>query len=179
MGNKEQRYNELLKSLIFPEPEYRREIEKIPDDINEILNKNTEPKEFEKVVKKIENAIRTLPEYKEWAKRRASEYQYCQLCKIPFDETGLRREVHHTPLTLYEIVVQVINELIDAQEHITSAKVIGEVINRHLSNEVGSLVLCPCCHKRLHYERKEYGAEYSLDKLINEMLDQYNQDSND
>jgi len=41
-----------------------------------------------------------------------------------------------------------------------------------LSGEVMSVVVCPCCHKRLHYERKEFGNEVSLEKRIQRLVEE-------
>jgi hypothetical protein len=163
--------NEKVKEFFFPSGETRKELEIVRNEIEKIYRKELSKDEFDKLVKRIESVIRNMPEYKRWVSIRGSEENYCQLCGVPFEETGLKREVHHTPFTLYELVASKIEERLNSEEPIKTEEIIEDVINEHLENNVPSVVLCKCCHKRLHYERKEYGNEVSLETKLRELYD--------
>ena len=165
-----------LKEFLLPSQEEQKQLEQIKLSLDNIYNKNTDKKEFDKLISQVEKVIRDMPEYKLWAKVRASQFEYCQLCGIPFDETGLKKHVHHTPVTLYEIVVAELEEMLKERTEknqsgnipINTIELIDRVIEKHLSGEVMSVVLCPCCHKRCLYEKKEFGDEVTLYRALNE-----------
>ena len=164
--------DERLKAIFFPSKEGRLQLEKVRINLQAIYRKEGTKEDFDSLIKKVEAVIRKTPEYKEWVRIRGSEEDYCQLCGIPFDETGLRKEVHHTPFTLYELVQAKIEERIKADAPIKTEEIVEDVINDHLDGNVPSLVLCPCCHKRLHYERKEFGHEVTLEEKLQKLLEE-------
>jgi len=155
--------------FFIPSPNELHELEKVKIELDTIYRKNTDMKEFDKLIKQVEKVIREMPEYKKWASIRAEAHDKCQLCEIPFEETGLKKHVHHTPLTLYEIVVGEVEEMLRGGNRIDTLELVDRVIEKHLSGEVMSVVVCPCCHKRCHYEKKEYGNEVTLENKLREL----------
>jgi tRNA(Ile)-lysidine synthase TilS/MesJ len=164
---------EVIKQFLLPSSKEIAQLEKVEIELNDIYYQRCDKKEFDHLIKQIEKVIRYMPEYRRWSQIRASEHDYCQLCGVPFDETGLRKEVHHTPLTLYEIVVEELRQMTETEQaFVKTTDLIDRVIEKHLSGEVMSVVICPCCHKRLHYERKEFGNEVSLEKRIQQLAEE-------
>ena len=167
--------DERVKEFLYPDTEEQKKLDNVISHLSEIYNRGTDKKEFDKLISQVEKVIRDMPEYKMWASIRAESKDYCQLCGVPFDETGLKKHVHHTPLTLYEIVVAELNEMLSQRTGdgetpiIRTIELIDRVVEKHLSGEVSSVVLCPCCHKRCHYEKKEYGGEITLDRKLYEL----------
>jgi len=161
---------ETLKQFFLPSQKEISRFEKVGIELNDIYYQRSDKKEFDNLIKQVEKVIRDMPEYKKWSQIRASEHDYCQICGIPFEETGLKKHVHHTPVTLYEIVVKELKQMTEAeQQFVKTTELIDRVIEKHLSGEVMSIVVCPCCHKRCHYEKKEFGNEISLERRLQEL----------
>ena len=111
------------------------------------------PKDLTKLIKKIEKLVRESPEYKFWVKKCRAGYTTCPLCKTHSEIDP--PEVHHEPLTLYEIVEDVLNKHIDVDiENLLPIDIVKEVIQLHLNNKVGYKVICSSCHERIHNLRR-------------------------
>ena len=135
----------------------------IKDYVKDILEKRG--KEFHNLVEDIEKTIRQTPEYKLWSIKHRKSVDKCQVCGIEFNKK-IKAEVHHTPLTLYEIVVNALDELINSGKELTTTEVIDKVIDWHVNEKIGSLTICTCCHKQAHYEREEFGEEITINSVL-------------
>ena len=135
----------------------------IAKSVEEVLRSET-GKEFESFVKKIVSMVRQVPEYKMWIAKAKSFKDLCEVCGSKFKEVGLKSEFHHTPETLFEIVVDTIKQYNKSKQPYMTVDIVREVVEKHLSEEVQGVVVDPCCHKLLHYERETTGEELSLPK---------------
>jgi len=114
-------------------------------------------KAYTRFIKKLASSIRATIEYKYWADTIRDKYTSCQKCGWSTLE-GAKLEVHHEPLTLFEIIdahvrqksikVDKKNDKIEILQ--TPQEIISDILKYHLDNQIGHRVLCECCHKREH-----------------------------
>jgi hypothetical protein len=98
----------------------------------------------EEVVKSLEKAFRALPEYELWS---VSHRKYlCEWKDCPFNSDISSLQVHHYPLTLFEIV----SEMIDENLELTPYQILGKIIEIHSEDKVDSITLCKHHHAMFH-----------------------------
>ena len=66
------------------------------------------------------------------------------------DSTKIRIELHHTPLTLYDIVSTVIRKRMNLNESIDICDVVKEVFWLHYAGWVGLVPVCETVHQMIH-----------------------------
>ena len=117
----------------------------------------TKPKQIEKLTRKTSNLIRKFPEYDTWAKIKRRGYTHCPICGKPPENA--KPEVHHEPLTLFEIVFNYITELIDKNEilNYSPTEIARHILDQHLNDKIDSITICELCHKEIHNLRKVNG----------------------
>jgi hypothetical protein len=108
-------------------------------------------KEYNKFIKNCERLVRSSPEYKEYVSfvRESFNASVCALTNENFDETG-DIEIHHYPLTLYDICQTVLDSKLDKEEKFSSFDVALEVIKLHFAMFVGIVPLSGTLHKKYH-----------------------------
>ena len=109
--------------------------------------------EMVRFIKKIEALVRGSREYKVWVGHLRNDVglNRCSfLSNLDFstDEIGL--EMHHCPLTLYEIVEIVLNHRFARGQAVTSLSVADEVMRAHFEDHVGVVPLSRSVHKLVH-----------------------------
>ena len=109
--------------------------------------------EMVRFIKKIEALVRGSREYKAWVGHLRNDVglNRCSfLSNLDFstDEIGL--EMHHCPLTLYEIVEVVLNHRFARGQAVTSLSVADEVMRAHFEDHVGVVPLSRSVHKLVH-----------------------------
>ena len=67
-----------------------------------------------------------------------------------FDTTGIKIHVHHSPITLYEIVVIIMDKRKFYNESLDIEMVAKEVIYVHYCALIGLIPLCQTVHKLVH-----------------------------
>ena len=117
----------------------------------------SKPSSLKKLIKTLEQLIRKSPEYKIWANKCRSNYDFCPKCGVEKYIDPL--EVHHSTKTLYEIVEETIDKHIENNEehfikNISPIDIVKEILLLHLEDKVDYEILCSSCHERLHNERK-------------------------
>ena len=124
-----------------------------PCDMNNIYNIYDE-KEFKKYIQEIEKTVRRSPEY-QWFINYIRKYMNMNeslfLDQLSCDgPEKVKIEQHHTPFTLYDIVVIVFNKRMFYQESLSPRMVAEEVMQCHYMLIVGLVPLTKTEHKLVH-----------------------------
>lgn len=104
-------------------------------------------------IKKIEALVRGSREYKTYISYLRVDLGMNRCSFLPnldvsTDDIGL--EMHHCPLTLFEIVDIVITHRLGRGQAVTSLSVADEVMRAHFDNAVGLVPVCRSAHKLVH-----------------------------
>lgn len=124
-------------------PEFR-----IPDyDLND-------EKEFKKYIQDIERVVRQSFEYRRWLKY-LKDYVDMNQCSFyenvtNMDTSKIRIEVHHDPLSLYDIVMTVYNKRVAYHESLEVEMVAKEVMYHHFAMDIGVIPLAETVHELVH-----------------------------
>lgn len=185
----------------------RKETFDCPNDMEYNIILNTE-RDKEKFIKRIEKIVRGSMEYKDYIAylKEYVDMTHCAIFNNVENAQGsrVRIEIHHEPLTLFDIVQTVVNTHIEEGIPLNDLYLSDEVVELHYTNKVGLIPLSKSIHQIIHNSNelviplhlvygnyKEFLEEYSdyvddsiLDKLerkINEtknikqdMLDKLN-----
>lgn len=113
-----------------------------------------------KVIKQIEREVRGSLEYSDYIKF-IKEHVGLDSCIFYKNITSKNKkhvslEIHHEPLTLYDIVEVVLTKFIETGEEINTLMIASEVISAHYSNLVGLVPLSKTCHEMIHNSDKLY-----------------------
>lgn len=126
-------------------PEYDKEDYNLSDD-----------KDREKYFKDIEKIVRGSFEYREYV---GYLRDYMDMNKCSFFENvnnlesfNIKIHLHHSPITLYEIVVIVFNKRLFHKESVDSEMVAKEVMYVHYCLLIGLIPLCETVHELVHNE---------------------------
>jgi len=108
----------------------------------------TEEKKF---IKSVERLIRSSIEYREWLSflKDSLQMNICVFTGETDEETN-DIEIHHHPLTLYDIVQAVIDSKIMKDMPFNSFDIAREVIDLHFKLKVGFVPLLRSLHKKFH-----------------------------
>lgn len=115
---------------------------------------------FEKYLLKISNnlakIIRKFPEYSAWVQEKKRGHNVCENCGIQFEPGVIEAELHHSPLTLTEVIYNFLKERINKGEwEFTSLEILYDVLNAHFNDEIDYQIICDCCHTRIHKANKK------------------------
>ena len=111
---------------------------------NEEILIETEKKQF---VRSIERLIRTSPEYKKWLKFVHGVLGLEYKCyKTGEPDGACKIELHHYPLTLFDLVVI----SMEKNEYYTSFYLAEEVMSWHYKNYIGFIPLTTTTHQMCH-----------------------------
>lgn len=157
-----------------------------PEDMEYTTELNTE-REKEKYIKRIEKEIRSSLEYRDYISflKEYVDMKHCAFFNNVENEQGskVRIEIHHEPLTLFDIVETVVNKFIDEGIPLNDLYISDEVMELHYTNKVGLIPLSKSVHQIVHNSNqiviplhliygnyKEFLEEYS-DYLDESILD--------
>lgn len=111
-------------------------------------------KGFKKYIDDVEKCVRRSFEYKRFIKfiRENLDMDQCAfLDDVKMDKSfKVKIEQHHTPFTLYDIVIIVFNKRMFYQEDISIRQVAKEVMKLHYRLIVGLIPLSETTHKLVH-----------------------------
>jgi hypothetical protein len=107
-------------------------------------------KEHIKFVKNVETAVRRSNEYHYWTSyiTDALGHTTCSLTKESMHECSV--EIHHHPITLYNICVAVIQDCMNKQEKFCSFDIATKIIELHFQDRVGYIPLLSSLHEKYH-----------------------------
>jgi len=126
-----------LQSDILPELPLR--VSTIPDY-----------KEYERFVRNIVSQVRRTYEYQMWVKyvKDTLGHNICALSGEVSKDVTI--EIHHHPLTLFDICESVVNTHTIRGEQYCSADITVEVLECHYKNIIGYIPLCTTLHEKYH-----------------------------
>ena len=111
-------------------------------------------KQFKKYIQTIERDVRSSFEYKEMVKylREYMDMNQCAFYKNlnNADSTKVHIEIHHEPLSLYDICLIVYNKRVAFHESIEEEWVAKEVMYLHYNLMVGLIPLAETVHELVH-----------------------------
>lgn len=145
--------NNIIKSYELDPPPAIIEMREIPDynlydfDLND-------DKSFKKYMQTIERVVRSSIEYKQMIKY-LREYMDMNQCAFynnvnNTDNTRVRIEIHHEPLSLYDICLIVYNKRVAFNEPLDEEYVAKEVMYLHYNLMVGLIPLAETVHELVH-----------------------------
>lgn len=115
-------------------------------------------KNIKRGIKEIEKIVRSSQEYKDYIKylKENVEMTKCAFFNnVNSNVSKVKIEIHHEPLTLYDIVETVLNKHIDEDNGCVNAyEVAEEVMKLHYQDEVGLIPLSITLHKLVHNSDK-------------------------
>ncbi len=102
------------------------------------------------VIKRLEFLCRKSFRYDIWQKRSKIGAKDCPVCSENF--YYLKPESHHYPLTLFDIVDNILQHHIEENDldDCTEFELCDEIMNKHFRNQVDFVVLCKQCHEKYH-----------------------------
>lgn len=111
-------------------------------------------KSFKKYIQTIERVVRSSFEYKAMI-RYLREYMDMNQCAFyknvnNTDNTKVRIEIHHEPLSLYDICIIVYNKRVAFNEPLDEEYVAKEVMYHHYNLMVGLIPLAETVHELVH-----------------------------
>jgi len=108
-------------------------------------------KEEKRFIKAVERMVRSSIEYREWLSfvRESLGMTACVFTGETEEETG-DVEIHHHPLTLYDIVQAVCDTKILNNQSFSSFDIAYEVIDLHFKLKIGFVPLLGSLHKKFH-----------------------------
>lgn len=124
-----------------------------PEDMCYTVQLNS-MKDKDKFIKRIERVIRSSMEYRDYI-AYLKEYVNMNQCAF-FNNVEnaqgnrVRIEIHHEPLTLYDIVKVVVNKYIQEAIPLNKLYIADEVMNLHYTNQVGLIPLSKSVHQIVH-----------------------------
>lgn len=114
--------------------------------------------EKDRLVKRIERIVRSSGEYRDYIAflRQNIGMDACAFFNNVSRKTNrkVRIEVHHTPLTLYDITKIVLEKYIQTGEEIDDLLIAEEVTKIHYNNRVGLIPLSKTLHEVVHNSDK-------------------------
>lgn len=108
----------------------------------------------EKFIKRVENIVRSSMEYKDYIAYLKDHMDMSRCAFFNNVENGngskVRIEIHHEPLTLFDIVKTVLNKYLDEAIPINDLYIADEAMELHYTNMVGLIPLSKSLHQIIH-----------------------------
>jgi hypothetical protein len=124
-----------------------------PEDMEYSVSLNTD-RDKEKYIHRVEQVVRSSMEYRDYI---AYLKEYVDMGKCAFfnsvensQGSKVRIEIHHEPLTLYDIVKVVLNKYLDEAIPLNDLYIADEVMQIHYQNQVGLIPLSKSIHQIVH-----------------------------
>ena len=101
-------------------------------------------------LKKCVGLIRGTPEYKDWSSyiKDTLGIKNCVFTNETSDEITI--EIHHHPLTLFDITGVILNTYINKGDEFCSLDIIKDVLHLHYTNNIGYIPLVASLHEKYH-----------------------------
>lgn len=145
--------NNIIKSYELDPPPAIIQIHEIPDYNLYDFDLNDE-KSFKKYMQSVERIVRSSIEYKQMVKylRENMDMNQCAFYSNVnnTDNTRVRIEIHHEPLSLYDICIIVYNKRVAFNEPLDEEYVAKEVMYLHYNLMIGLIPLAETVHELVH-----------------------------
>ena len=156
-------------------------IEEMPKRPEYIFKSDTELIRF---IKKCEMVIRTSLEYRQYIKflKENMDYNRCAILRniVNTPEKHYTIEVHHSPFTLFDIVITVFNKRTRLQEPLDVELVAKEVAYLHYFLVIGLVPLSKTEHKLVHNQALFIPLELNGNPIVlgdyNKFVEMYEKD---
>lgn len=114
------------------------------------INDISDPKEMKRFIKSCELLIRRSPEYHIWTDyiRETLGFVRCQITDELHYQT--QTDIHHHPISLYNITKGVINKKIYDQIPFNSFDICSDIMKLHYDLKVPFVVLLKSMHEKFH-----------------------------
>lgn len=136
---------EVVTMKDIPEPEWK---EGIGTDVEKVA-----------LIKRIEKIVRSSGEYRDYTffLRKNMDMDSCAFFHNISKATGsrVRVEIHHAPLTLFDIASIILERAIEEGEEIDDLLLAEEVTENHYNNLVGLIPLSKTLHELVHPKEGE------------------------
>ena len=133
-----------IKSIAFAKPEDM--------EYQVILETDRDKVKF---IKRVESIVRSSMEYRDYVAflKEHVNMNHCAFFTNIENSTGsrVRIEIHHEPLTLYDIVQTVLNRHLNDGVPINDLFIADEVMELHYKNMVGLIPLSKSVHQIVHH----------------------------
>ena len=124
-----------------------------PNDMEYSVSLDTD-KDKLKYIKRVEQIVRSSMEYRDYISflKNNVNMDRCAFFNGVENTSGakIRIEIHHEPLTLFDIVKTVIYKFMDEGMPLNDLYVADEVMNLHYTNKVGLVPLSKSVHEIIH-----------------------------
>lgn len=134
-------------------------------------------RDTDKLIKRVERIVRSSMEYRDIMAylRKFVDFDKCAFFNnvSKEDNTKIRIEIHHEPLTLYDIVHIVLNKWIVEGMIIDDLYIAEEVMELHYANLVGLIPLSKTIHQIVHNSNKIIIPIHMTYGNFNKFLEQY------
>lgn len=110
-------------------------------------------RDFVKFVSDVERLARNSFEYRRltwYCKNYLGMHECAVMRNVSSADGGVRVEIHHSPLTLYDISITVIRKRLHNNESMNIYDVCNEVLYAHYLKYVGLISLCQTVHEMVH-----------------------------
>jgi hypothetical protein len=135
------------------------------------IKETLDDKYFKRFIKSTERLVRTSIEYKEFVSYILSHLKTCAFFEnITTEEATI--EIHHHPLTLYEIVEIVAEKKFGEGVPITTFDVADEVLRLHWERKVGVIPLSKTVHELAHQGEVHINIDRVFGKVA-EFVEEY------
>lgn len=126
----------------------------LPEDMEYSVTLNSD-KDKAKFIKRIETLVRTSMEYRDYISFLKDYVNMTHCAFFNNIENGqgsrVRIEIHHEPLTLFDIVHTVLNKHLEEGIPINDLFIADEVMELHYKNQVGLIPLSKSVHQIIHH----------------------------
>lgn len=133
--------------------------------------------EKHRLITRIERIVRSSGEYRDYIAflRQNIGMDACAFFNNVSKQTNrkIKIEVHHAPLTLYDIVKLVLEKYIQTGEVLDDLMIAEEVVKIHYNNQVGLIPLSKTLHEVVHNSEKLTLPMYMIFGDYNKFLREY------
>lgn len=147
--NKSEKVNDFIRNIKIATPETMDYVVFLDND-----------KERNKYVSRIEKIVRSSKEYRDYIAflKEHIGLDHCVFFQNVTNGSSKKNritiEIHHEPLTLYDIVNTVVNKYIDTGTPLNDLLIADEVMQLHYENKVGLVPLSKTAHQVVHNSTK-------------------------
>lgn len=123
-----------------------------PESYHDDMEIFDDPKELHKFVVRTKFLIRHSNEYEDLMKF-LKYYKGMNCCGVHNNiksSDGFQLHIHHTPLTIEDIIYIVVNKRIKRNESLKQCEIAKEIMELHYLGLVGLYPLCETCHEYAH-----------------------------
>ena len=142
--------------------EFYKKIKMVKPEISEYVVTLDTDREREKYISRIERIVRNSDEYKDYIRYLKTNvgldscifFSKVSSAKEKGNRGHISVEIHHDPLTLFDIVSIVLNKFEDEGKPLDDLLIADEVMMLHYENEVGLVPVSKTAHEILHNSEK-------------------------